>query len=159
MAADTLMRMRRKGSSISATKVGKKSPTNSGPRRRVLEEDEVTAFDHISDGLCRRVRLIRTNLLPPAADGMTIGRFVLMRDGHIEHRASTLLAHELVHVRQFAEMGMPRFLAAYFGSYFKNLLKSKNHRQAYLDIPLEIEARKEAGSWAKARAGKPSKQG
>ena len=97
------------------------------------------------------MRLIRTNLLPPAADGMTVGRFVLMRDDHIEHRGSSLLAHELVHVRQFAEMGMPRFLIEYFGSYAKNLVRTRDHRQAYLDIPLEIEARAEAGTWAKAQ--------
>ncbi len=122
------------------------------PRRRNLDPEEITTFTHIADGLCARVRLIRTNLLPRAADGMTIGRFVLLRDDHIENRASTLLAHELVHVRQFAEMGMPRFFASYFGSYFKNLARTRNHRQAYLDIPLEIEARRLAGTWAKSRA-------
>ena len=110
------------------------------PRRRKLDHDEVSAYTHIADGLCERVQLVRTNLLPPAADGMTVGRFVFLRDDHIERRATTLLAHELVHVRQFAEMGMPRFFASYFGSYFKNLARSRNHRQAYLDIPLEIEA-------------------
>lgn len=129
-----------------------KMAQTTAPRRRNLDADEVSAFDHIADGLCERVRLIRTNLLPPAADGMTVGRFVFMRDDHIEHRASTLLAHELVHVRQFAEMGMPRFFASYFGSYFKNLARTRNHRQAYLDIPLEIEARRLAGTWAKSRA-------
>ena len=135
--------------------MSQRGPAEQPTRRRALDEQEVSAFDHISDGLCRRVRLIRTNLLPPAADGMTIGRFVLLRDDHIDRRESSLLAHELVHVRQFAEMGMPRFFAEYFGSYAKNLLRTRNHRQAYLDIPLEIEARAEAGSWAKARVSKP----
>lgn len=136
------------------------SKTRSGPapkRQRLLDEDEVSAFDHISDQLCRRVKLIRTNLLPPAADGMTVGRFVFMRDDHIEHRGSTLLAHELVHVRQFAEMGVVRFLISYFGSYAKNFARTRNHRQAYLDIPLEIEARKEASNWAKVRSDSVSK--
>lgn len=131
--------------------------TTTATRRRHLDNDEVGAFDHIADGLCERVRLIRTNLLPPAADGMTIGRFVLLRGDQIERGATTLLAHELVHVRQFAEMGMPRFFAAYFGSYFKNLLRTRNHRQAYLDIPLEIEARREAGEWSKSRGQTPPK--
>ena len=131
--------------------------SNSSLRQRVLDEEEVSAFDHIADGLCRRVKLIRTNLLPPAADGMTIGRFVLVRGNHIEHRSSTLLAHELVHVRQFAEMGVVPFLASYFSSYAKNLLRTRNHRQAYLDIPLEVEARKEASNWAKTRSGKVAK--
>ena len=130
----------------------KKGPPKTTVRRRKLDREEVEAFDHITSGLAQRVRLVRTNLLPPAADGMTVGRFVLMRDNHIEHRATTLLAHELVHVRQFAEMGMPRFFVSYFGSYAKNIVRCRNHRQAYLDIPLEIEARREAGEWAKSRS-------
>lgn len=120
-------------------------------RRRTLEQFEIDDFNHIADGLLRRVRLVRTNLLPPAADGMTIGRFVLLRGDHIDHQSSELLAHELVHVRQFAEMGAPRFFTAYLGSYFRNLRRTKNHRQAYLDIPLEQEARAIAAEWAKAR--------
>lgn len=133
--------------------MAERSRTTTRTRRRALDNDEISAFDHISNGLCQRVKLIRTNLLPPAADGMTIGRYVLLRGDHIENRSSTLLAHELVHVRQFAEMGMARFLSAYFGSYAKNLLRTRNHRQAYLDIPLEIEARSEAENWARARCG------
>ncbi len=128
-----------------------KSATSPKQRRRSLDEEEVSAFDHIADGLCRRVKLIRTNLLPPAADGMTIGSYVLLRGDQIERRSSTLLAHELVHVRQFAELGLVRFGIEYFGAYLKNLARSRNHRQAYLDIPLEIEARKEASHWAKVR--------
>jgi hypothetical protein len=121
------------------------------PRRRHLEQAEIDDFDHIADALLGRVRLVRTNLLPPAADGMTIGRFVLLRGNHIRESTSPLLAHELVHVRQFAEMGAPRFLGAYFGAYFKNLRRTKNHRQAYLDIPLEQEAREVAAEWLHAR--------
>lgn len=88
---------------------------------------------------------------------MTIGRFVLLRDDHIERTGSTLLAHELVHVRQFAEMGAVRFLAAYLSSYFKNLKRTRNHRQAYLDIPLEQEARAVAAEWAAKRKADMSK--
>lgn len=122
------------------------------PRRRRLAAAEVETFHHISDGLLDRVRLVRTNLLPPAADGMTIGRFVFLRGDRIEHSATTLLAHELVHVRQFAEMGAPRFFAAYLGAYFRNLRRTKSHRQAYLDIPLEQEARAVAKQWQTEKA-------
>jgi hypothetical protein len=121
-------------------------------RRRTLDADEITTFDHIADPVLERVRLVRTNLLPPAADGMTIGRFVLLRGDRIDHRASTLLAHELVHARQFAEMGAFRFFSAYLGAYVKNLRATKSHRQSYLDIPLEQEARREAAQWAANRA-------
>ncbi len=138
----------------------RKTRSTAPPRRRNLAEDELQAFHHIADGLLSRVRLIRTNLLPPAADGMTVGRFVFLRGDHIEHAGSSLLAHELVHVRQFAEMGAPRFFAAYFGAYFRNLRRTKSHRQAYLDIPLEQEARAVANQWraeqrARIQASKP----
>jgi hypothetical protein len=123
-------------------------------RRRTLDADEITTFDHIADPVLERVRLIRANLLPPAADGMTIGRFVLLRGDRIDQGVSGLLAHELVHARQFAEMGAIRFFSAYLGAYIKNLRATKNHRQAYLDIPLEQEARREAEQWAAARAAR-----
>lgn len=117
-------------------------------RKRRLDAEEILAFDHLNDELLERVRVIRTNLLPPAADGMTVGNRIFLRGDRIEHRASSLLAHELVHVRQFAEMGPSRFLTQYFGAYLRNLVKYRNHHQAYLEIPFEIEARREAALWA-----------
>ncbi len=117
-------------------------------RRRSLDLDEIHAFTHVGDEVLSKVRLIRTNLLPPAADGMTLGRFVLLRGDHIQRKHSTLLAHEMVHVRQFAELGVVRFFSQYLGAYFKNLWTYRNHRRAYLEIPLEIEARREAAEWA-----------
>ncbi len=87
---------------------------------------------------------------------MTLGRFVLLRGDQIERRSSTLLAHELVHVRQFAEMGAPRFLFAYVSAYLRNLRRTRNHRQAYLDIPLEQEARALAEKWQSNRASSKS---
>ena len=117
-------------------------------RRRTLDTDEITSFFHVNDELLKRVRLVRTNLLPPAAAGMTVGNVVFLRGDRIEQKASTLLAHELVHVRQFAELGPARFLIQYVGAYLRNLRTYKNHREAYLEIPFEIEARREASEWA-----------
>jgi hypothetical protein len=82
---------------------------------------------------------------------MTIGRFVFLRGDRIDDRSTTLLAHELVHVRQFAELGAFRFLLIYVGSYLKNLVQLRNHRAAYLAIPLEVEARREAAEWAERK--------
>lgn len=79
---------------------------------------------------------------------MTIGNIVLLRGDRIEQRTTSLLAHELVHVRQFAEHGPVRFIARYVADYLKNLRKYRNHHQAYLEIPFEIEARREAFEWA-----------
>lgn len=126
-------------------------------RKRNLDEDEILSFTHVADDVLSKVSLIRTNLLPPAADGMTIGNIVFLRGDRIEQRATTLLAHELVHVRQFAEHGPIRFLTQYVGAYLKNFLATKNHRQAYLDIPFEIEAREEAAMWAKKSGSRVEK--
>ena len=124
-------------------------------KRRNLEPDEIDVYDHVASAVLGRVRLVRTRLLPPAADGMTIGRFIFLRGDRIQDRSTTLLAHELVHVRQFAELGPGRFFSQYLGAYFKNLWKLRNHRAAYLAIPLEQEAREAASSWAsKQRDGK-----
>lgn len=119
----------------------------SSTRRRSLDADEVSLYDHVADSLLDKVTLVRTNLLPPAADGLTLGRFVLLRGDRIERRASTLMAHELVHVRQFSELGARRFLTRYVGEYARNLWKMRNHRAAYLGISLEEEARREADGW------------
>jgi hypothetical protein len=124
-------------------------------KRRNLEPDEIEVYDHVALAVLDRARLVKTNLLPPAADGMTVGRFVFLRGERIQERSTTLLAHELVHVRQFAELGPVRFFNQYLGAYFTNLWKLRNHRAAYLAIPLEEEAREAASSWAgKQRDGK-----
>lgn len=130
-------------------------------KRRTLEVDEIASFSHVAEGVLGRVKLIKTNLLPPAADGMTIGRFVFLRGDRIEDRSTTLLAHELVHVRQFAELGAARFLVIYIGSYLANLVRLRNHREAYLAIPLEVEARREAAEWAEKHrsAGESAEDG
>ena len=74
---------------------------------------------------------------------MTLGSVVLMRRDHLGDEG--LLAHELVHVRQWRELGPPRFLWRYLSAYVKGRLGGMNHRDAYLAIPLEVEARAEAG--------------
>lgn len=75
--------------------------------------------------------------VPKGADGITIGSLVIVRRG----KASPyLLRHELVHVRQWKRFGVVGFSARYLCSYLAWRLRGKNHRNAYLRIPLEIEA-------------------
>lgn len=76
---------------------------------------------------------------------MTIGHTILVRPGREDDEA--LLAHELVHVRQWAELGPVGFLARYLGAYFRNLARLRNHMAAYRAIPLEAEARAAAEAW------------
>lgn len=69
---------------------------------------------------------------------MTFGRFVLIREERTDD--FELLAHELVHVRQWRELGVIRFLWNYLVPYFAGRLKGLSHWEAYEGIPLEIEA-------------------
>jgi hypothetical protein len=75
--------------------------------------------------------------VPKGSSGITIGRFVMVRDGHV---SPYLLRHELVHVRQWRRHGAIGFLARYLGAYALGRFRRKGHRGAYLRIPLEIEA-------------------
>ena len=52
-----------------------------------------------------------------------------------------LLAHELVHVRQYRELGFSRFLFLYVEEYFGNRRVGLCHREAYLELSFEKEAR------------------
>jgi hypothetical protein len=52
-----------------------------------------------------------------------------------------LLVHELVHVRQWEQLGVIRFLWRYLTAYFGGRIRGMSHRAAYLAIPLEVEAR------------------
>jgi hypothetical protein len=52
-----------------------------------------------------------------------------------------LLAHEVTHCRQYHRHGTWRFRARYLWSYFHGRLSGMTGKEAYLNIPYEIEAR------------------
>lgn len=118
---------------------------------RRLEGPELIAYDVVPNDLARRVRVIEVPFLPNGADGMTIGTVVLLRDDRDTSGDRTLMAHELVHVRQFAEQGLIPFLATYARDYLRSRRAGSSHRQAYLDIEAEQEARAEADRWRNRR--------
>jgi len=61
-----------------------------------------------------------------------------------ENISETLLRHELVHQAQMTRVSVPLFYLIYLKDYFKNLIRYRNHSQAYHHIPFEIEARDRA---------------
>lgn len=80
--------------------------------------------------------------VPPGAEAITIGKVILVR-----RRAAAdeqLMRHELVHVRQWRELGALGFLVRYLGAYFYWRLRGYPHWAAYRRIPLEVEAEWEA---------------
>lgn len=76
--------------------------------------------------------------LPKGADGLTLGKVVIVRHG--KEASPYLLRHELVHVRQWRRYGVLGFSARYLGAYAWGRVRRQGHRGAYLRIPLEIEA-------------------
>jgi len=110
-----------------------------------LTPDDLGRFGHVPRSLLQQVTLRETRLLPPGFDGVTIGKNVYVRPGFLER--PTLLAHELVHVRQYAELGLVRFLTTYVREYAQNLVRLRSHRAAYLAISLEKQARIETREW------------
>jgi hypothetical protein len=112
------------------------------PRRLVAEE--LQQFDLVP--MVDRARAVVTLVPWLPAHGMTIGRFVFIRRSHAGR--ATLLAHELVHVRQYREMGYFRFSLKYLMAYARNLVRFRfKHQAAYRAIPVEHEAYRLAGAW------------
>ena len=111
--------------------------------RRIPTRIDAKAFEHVPEADRRRARVLVVPALMPGAAGMTLGRWIVIRRGH-EHDRS-LLAHELVHVRQWREVGTVRFLWRYLGAYARGRVRGLRHRDAYAAIPLEQEARATSG--------------
>lgn len=107
------------------------------PRR--LDAREREQFTHVPVRDLDRARLVRVPVLTPGIAGMTLGRWILLRRGHEHDR--DLIAHELVHVRQWRELGAARFLACYLRAYAGGRRRGLGHQAAYEAIPLEAEAR------------------
>ncbi len=118
---------------------------------RRLEGPELAAYDLVSADLRRRVRIQTVPVLPPGSSGMTVGSVVFLRTDHDRSGGRELIAHELVHVRQYAELGLVGFLLRYLLDYLRQLTRLRHHRRAYLAIPAEAEARREAAVWAARR--------
>ena len=115
---------------------------------RRLEGPEIAAYDVLDPDLAKRVRLQKVPVLPRGSSGMTVMRLVLLKSDDDHGGTRKLIAHELVHVRQYAELGYLRFSYRYLRDYFRNLIEHRKHRPAYLAIAAEVEARAEADAWA-----------
>lgn len=83
-------------------------------------------------------RVVIGGPVPRQAEAITLGKTVIVRPNSANKKP--LMDHELVHVRQYQELGRLRFLARYVGSYLKLRVAGHGHMAAYRRIPLEIEA-------------------
>ena len=122
---------------------------------RRLEGPELTSYNVLDTALAKRVRIVTVPVLPRGASGMTIGRWIFLKDDGDHGGGRELMAHELVHVRQYAEFGYLRFSVRYLRHYALGLLRHRHHRDAHLSIPAEVEALADARAWRvrNARSG------
>ena len=114
---------------------------------RRLTPHEIAGYDLVPAEIARRARVQKVPVLSPGVAGMTLGRLILVRRDDERSGRRVLLAHELVHVAQCAELGMARFLWRYVREYFSHLRDLRSHRRAYLAISLEVEARAVTERW------------
>ena len=115
--------------------------------RRRLTSAELDAYDVLPRALAQRAWVMTVPFLAPGSSGMTVGRTVLLRRDDVRDGSSRLLAHELVHVRQYYERGRIGFLIRYFGAYLRQVVKLRRHSAAYFAIPFEREAYRLAEEW------------
>jgi hypothetical protein len=76
---------------------------------------------------------------------MTIRSRIYLEPALMEHPSAgrgLLLVHELVHARQWHDLGVLGFMRRYLSDYLRGRFSGQDHRQAYLGIGLEQEARR-----------------
>jgi hypothetical protein len=113
-------------------------------RLRRLSPEAQAAFTHVPSIDRVRARVLVVPSLTPGVAAMTIGRFVLLRRG--QEGDVGLVAHELVHVQQWRELGPVVFLARYVGEYLQLRFRGLPHWSAYEAISFEREARARSGA-------------
>jgi hypothetical protein len=75
---------------------------------------------------------------------MTLGRWVFVDPKVLRgdpESLGRLIVHELVHVRQFSDLGLVGFFVRYLADYARGRLRGLNHREAYRQNLFEEEAR------------------
>lgn len=78
-------------------------------------------------------------MLPSGMDAITIVGTVYFRNSR-EETPAPLVRHELVHIEQIKKEGALKFYFNYLFQYLKNRIHGMKHKDAYLNIPYEVEA-------------------
>lgn len=118
---------------------------------RSLNAAELESYDMVSADIARRVRVVQIPFIPGGYAGMTLGRTILLAREVGADGDSALLAHELVHVRQWNELGIVGFSGRYLSSFARNLVRHRRWKAAYHDIDAELEAKQETTDWLRRR--------
>lgn len=116
------------------------------PGRR-LNAVELEHYTLIPRALAERVRVYEIPSLPGSYVGITLGRHVFLATDVADDGQSLLLAHELVHTRQWHEQGVVGFGRRYVGAFVRSVLRTHSWNESYRAIPAEVEAREDADRW------------
>lgn len=119
---------------------------------RRLSEAEVESYDVCPAELTRQVRVVKIPFIPGGYSGMTLGKAVLLATDVSPDGDSALLAHELVHVRQWNEQGVLGFSWQYVSSFARNLYTERGWNAAYQQIDAELEAKNETTLWRRRKS-------
>ncbi len=132
------------------------APKVSQRRIRRLTASEVESYDLVPAEVARRVWLIKVADLPGPYVGMSLGRFLLLTLDIPPDGRNVLLAHELIHARQWTELGLIGFGFRYLRDFARGLLRHRSWQPAYLQIEAEREARALSERWFKERFSTPT---
>jgi len=109
---------------------------------QLLLEDKKLYF-HITKRVLDKVRIHKIPFRLTGHRGFTIGNHIFT----IAPEDKKLIAHELVHVEQYMNLGVLRFLYRYFKEY-RSLRKDEyGKNEAYRNISFEREAYDAANDW------------
>jgi hypothetical protein len=87
---------------------------------------------------------LMTKLWAKGTGAMTIRKRIFVDPAVLERggrELTVLLMHEMVHSRQWQERGSLHFLASYVRQYLVARITGATHREAYIAIEAEVEAR------------------
>ena len=124
-------------------------------RIRRLNQTEIDSYDVLPSDLAAKARVVRVPVLWGSYQGVALRRTILLRTDVEPNGGSRLLAHELVHVRQWADKGILGFLIAYVRDFFSGLVRTRSWDAAYRQIAIEVEARDVTEEWQRRRNLRP----
>ena len=119
---------------------------------RPLNAAERSSYTHVRPDVLDRTRIKTLLWMPGSFQGITLGRYIYLTTPELDDGSSRLLAHELVHVQQYADIGIVRFYLRYLAYFGRGLRIQRKWMPAYRDIPAEVEARALTTEWFMRRA-------
>jgi len=118
---------------------------------RPLNDVELDSYDLIDRDLAEKVRLFKIFYIPGGFDGICLVNSIFLTRPVPADGESMLLAHELIHVRQWNQRGVLGYLSWYLRGFGTNLRQERRWKPAYNIIEAELEAKREARAWYQSR--------